>query len=207
MMKESAQRAADVVADLLTVARGVAAVKEVVNLNTIVEEFLSSAENKQIESMNPSTALITQLDHDLLSISCSSVHIKKCLLNLFANAYESIKDNGNIIISTRNCYLDEPLTGYEDVRMGEYAVLTVSDNGSGISADDIERVFEPFYTKKEMGRSGTGLGLAVVWNTVKSHDGYINVKSSEDGTQFELFFPITRDEWTSNIRAGHKDSS
>ncbi len=196
VIKESAQRAADVVSELLTVARGVAAVKEVINLNTIIEEFLSSTEYKQIESMNPSTTLITRFDIDLLSVSCSSVHIKKCLLNLVANAYESIEDSGNIIVSTRNCYLDEPLAGYEDVRKGEYAILTISDNGAGISADDIERVFEPFYTKKVMGRSGTGLGLAIVWNTVKSHAGYINVKSSEDGTQFELFFPITRDELT-----------
>jgi len=196
MIKDSAQRAADVVSELLTIARGVAAVKEVINLNTIIEEFLSSRENKQIESMNPSTTLITQFDLDLLNISCPSVHIKKCLLNLVTNAYESIEDNGNIIVTTQNCYLDEPLRGYEDVRKGEYAILTVSDNGSGISANDIERIFEPFYTKKVMGRSGTGLGLAVVWNTVKSHEGYINVTSFEEGTQFELFFPITRDELT-----------
>ena len=90
--------------------------------------------------------------------------------------------------------MDEPLKGYEDVRIGEYAVLTVSDDGSGISADDLERIFEPFYTKKGMSRSGTGLGLAVVWNTIQDHKGYINVKSSEKGTVFELYFPATRDE-------------
>ena len=195
-IKESAQRAVDVVSDLLTVARGVAAAKEVVNLNTIVEEFLSSAESKQIESINPSTTLKAQLDLDPLSISCSSVHIKKCLLNLVTNAYESIEESGNIVVSSRNCHLDELLSGYEDVPKGEYAVLTVSDNGSGIPADDIERVFEPFYTKKVMGRSGTGLGLAVVWNTVKSHEGYIDVTSCEGGTQFELFFPMIRDALT-----------
>ncbi len=92
-----------------------------------------------------------------------------------------------------NRYLDEPLKGYEDVRKGEYAVLSVSDDGSGISAKDLERIFEPFYTKKVMGRSGTGLGLAVVWNTLQDHDGYINVNTSEKGTVFELYFPVTRD--------------
>ncbi len=80
------------------------------------------------------------------------------------------------------------------MRMGEYIVLTVSDDGSGISAEDLERIFEPFYTKKVMGRSGTGLGLAVVWNTVQDHNGYINVTSSEKGTVFELYFPVTREE-------------
>jgi len=73
-------------------------------------------------------------------------------------------------------------------------MLTVSDNGSGISPGDLERIFEPFYTKKIMGRSGTGLGLAVVWNTVQDHNGYINVKSGEKGTMFELYFPVTREE-------------
>ena len=77
-------------------------------------------------------------------------------------------------------------------------MLTISDNGHGISSRDLEKIFEPFYTKKEMGRSGTGLGLTVVWNTVQDHDGYINVRSGEKGTIFELFFPITRDEVTTD---------
>ncbi|MBU0988794.1 MAG: response regulator, partial [Proteobacteria bacterium] len=79
-------------------------------------------------------------------------------------------------------------------RTGEYVMLTVSDDGSGISPGDLERIFEPFYTKKVMGRSGTGLGLAVVWNMVQDHKGYINVENSEKGTVFELYFPVTREE-------------
>lgn len=93
-----------------------------------------------------------------------------------------------------NRYLDEPLKGYEEVKVGEYAVLSVSDDGLGISTADLERIFEPFYTKKVMSRSGTGLGLAVVWNTVQDHKGYINVKTSEKGTVFELYFPATREK-------------
>jgi two-component system cell cycle sensor histidine kinase/response regulator CckA len=93
-----------------------------------------------------------------------------------------------------NRHVDRPLRGYDDVKTGEYVVLSVSDNGSGISSDDLERIFEPFYTKKIMGRIGTGLGLAVVWNTVQDHKGYIDVTSDQNGTKFELYFPITRDE-------------
>jgi len=70
--------------------------------------------------------------------------------------------------------------------------LSVSDDGSGISSNDFERIFEPFYTKKVMGRSGTGLGLAVAWNVVQDHKGYIGVTTDKTGTTFELFFPITR---------------
>jgi two-component system cell cycle sensor histidine kinase/response regulator CckA len=120
------------------------------------------------------------------------VHIEKTLMNLVNNACEAIRGGGTVAISTANRYLDEPLMGYEDVRRGEYVVLTVSDDGSGISPQDLNRIFEPFYSKKVMGRSGTGLGLAVVWNTVQDHAGYINVTSNDRGTAFELYFPVTR---------------
>ena len=73
-------------------------------------------------------------------------------------------------------------------------VLTISDTGIGISPDDIEKIFEPFYSKKKMGRSGTGLGMAVVWGTVKDHNGYIDVQSTEGkGTTFTLYFLVTRE--------------
>ena len=74
--------------------------------------------------------------------------------------------------------------------------MWVKDNGCGIAEEDLKRIFEPFYTKKAMGRiSGTGLGMAVVWGTVQDHNGYINVNSAEGkGTTFELYFPITREK-------------
>jgi CheY-like chemotaxis protein len=115
-------------------------------------------------------------------------------MNLVSNASEAIEGCGNVTISTRNHYVDRPLRGYDDVNIGEYVILSVSDDGSGISSDDLERIFEPFYTKKTMGRSGTGLGLAVVWNVVQDHKGYIDTTTDENGTTFELYFPITRDE-------------
>ncbi|MEA1876457.1 MAG: response regulator, partial [Bacteroidota bacterium] len=88
-----------------------------------------------------------------------------------------------------------PLRGYDDVEEGDYIIFTVSDTGVGISSKDMERIFEPFYTKKVMGRSGTGLGMAVVWGTVKDHRGYIDVQSTEGkGTTFTLYFPVTRKE-------------
>jgi PAS domain S-box-containing protein len=195
-MKESGQRAADIVSDLLTVARGVATNKDVLNLNSIITEYFSSVEHKKIEKMNPLIRFETHLGIDLLNIRCSATHLKKCLLNLVFNAVEAIKASGHVIVSTQNCYLDKPLTGYQNVRQGEYAILSVSDTGLGILQNDLERIFEPFYTKKTMGRRGTGLGLAVVWNTVEDHGGYLNVKSSLQGTIFELYFPITRDELT-----------
>ena len=118
----------------------------------------------------------------------------KVVMNLVSNAAEAIESTGSVTISTVNRYLDQPLKGYDDVAEDEYAVLTVSDDGSGISSCEIDRIFEPFYSKKVMGRSGTGLGLAVVWNVVQDHEGYIDIRCDESGTAFELYFPITRDE-------------
>ncbi len=116
-------------------------------------------------------------------------------MNLVSNAAEALSERGKIIITTQNRYIDRPVRGYDDVQEGDYVVLTVSDNGTGISPEDIERIFEPFYTKKVMGRSGTGLGMAVVWGTVKDHGGYIDVESIEgEGTTFTLYFPVTRQE-------------
>ena len=193
-IQESGMRAADVVEDLLTVARGVATGKEVLNLNTLIAEYLSSAEHQKLEKTRSFVDSKTEFDSDLLNMSGSPTHIKKVLMNLVTNASEAIEGSGTVTISTENRYLDEPLKGYEDVRTGEYVMLTVSDNGSGISPKDLDRIFEPFYTKKVMGRSGTGLGLAVVWNSMQDHNGYINVNTSEKGTAFELYFPVTREE-------------
>jgi len=194
IIRVSGNRAAAVVSDLLAVARGVAIGEEILNINSIINEYIRSAEHNKLQTTNPTITFIFQLDPSLLNTECSSSHIKKSLLNLVTNATEAIEDSGTVIISTTNRYLDKPLKGYEDVCQGEYAVLTVYDDGLGLSTEDLDRIFEPFYTKKIMGRSGTGLGLAVVWNTVQNHGGYVNVLSDEVGTIFELYFPITRDE-------------
>ena len=192
-IKESGNRAAAIVQDLLTVARGVAITIEPVNLNDLVSDYLQAPEFKKIEQFHPAVTVRTDLDKNLFNIAGSDVHIRKAVMNLVSNASEAIEGSGSVTITTANRYIDRPLRGYEDVNIGEYVVLTVSDDGPGISSDDLEKIFEPFYTKKVMGRSGTGLGLAVVWNVVQDHKGYIDVKTGGNGTTFELYFPITRD--------------
>ncbi len=189
-IQESGNRAAAVVSDLLTVARGVASVQEIANLNDLINEYLISAEHIKIKAAKSSVVVKSKLATDLFNISCSSIHIKKVLMNLIINAFEAIELSGTIVISTANRYVDTPV---KEGGIGNYVVLSISDNGSGISRDNLERIFDPFYTKKMMGRSGTGLGLTVVWNTMQDHDGYIDVKSNEKGTIFELYFPAVKD--------------
>jgi len=193
-IKESGQRAVAIVQDLLTVARGVAITREPLNLNDLIDDYLHSPEFIKLKQFHPSVTVKTRLYNDLFNISGSAVHIRKVLMNLVSNASEAVESSGNVTISTKNHYMDKHLEGYDDVLNGEYVVLSVDDDGSGITSNDLEKIFEPFYTKKFMGRSGTGLGLAVVWNIMLDHKGYIDVKSDESGTIFELYFPVTRDE-------------
>ncbi|MEN6473089.1 MAG: PAS domain S-box protein [Syntrophaceae bacterium] len=187
------ERAAAIVLDLLTLARRGVIGRDVLNLSKVAEDFRSSPELERLLSYHASVRIITELDPELLNISGSSVHLLKTLFNLVSNACEAMPDGGLLTIKTANQYLDQPLQGYDEVREGDYVVLSVSDTGQGIAAEDLNHIFEPFYTKKVMGRSGTGLGLAVVWGTVKDHNGYINVQSEEGrGSTFILYFPVTR---------------
>ena len=197
-IQESGLRATAIVEDLLTIARGVATAKDPLNLNDLINDYLISPEFNKLHQFHPAVTINTNLDSNLLNILASHVHVRKVIMNLISNASEAIEGNGAITISTANRYMDKPLKGYEDIKSDEYVVLSVSDDGSGISSDSLERIFEPFYTKKVMGRSGTGLGLAVVWNVVQDHQGYIDVQSDSNGTTFELYFPITRDELSDN---------
>ena len=196
IIQEAGQRAAAIVEDLLTIARGVASNRIVFNLNDAVVSYLRSPEFKKLKQYHSAISFTHALDPDLLNMTGSPVHIRKVIMNLASNAAEAVDDVGKVVLSTQNRYLDAPLKGYDDVTAGEYVVLSVKDNGKGISPDALQRIFEPFYTKKVMGRSGTGLGLTVVWNVVQDHKGYIDIASDGTGTCFDLYFPITREAIT-----------
>jgi PAS domain S-box-containing protein len=193
-IQRSGERAANIVQDLLTLARRGVSVAERVNLNQIIQDYLKSPEYKALCDHHQEIDLQLKLADDLLEISGSPIHLAKTVMNLISNAAEASVDQGIIRIETENRYIDTPLKGYEDIQEGDYVMLTVADNGIGISDEDIDRIFEPFYTKKVMGRSGTGLGMAVVWGTVKDHRGAIDVKSTpQQGTTVTILLPATTD--------------
>jgi CheY-like chemotaxis protein len=108
------------------------------------------------------------------------------------NAAEAIHGKGQVILSTKNITLTAPHQGYETIDPGEYVLISVEDDGPGISPQDITHIFSPFYSKKVMGRSGTGLGLTVVWNTVHDHGGFVDVTSGNQGSLFSLYFPVNK---------------
>jgi len=194
-IQKSGEKAAALVQDLLTLARRGVAVNEVVYLNHIVSEYLRSPEHEKFQTDHPRVIIETCLKKKILNISGSPVHISKAVMNLINNAAEAMLEGGKIVISTENRYIDKPIRGYDNIKEGDYVVLSIADTGTGISPEDMGKIFEPFYTRKKMGRSGTGLGTTVVWGTVKDHLGYIDVQSAEGkGTTFTLYFPATHEK-------------
>jgi CheY-like chemotaxis protein/two-component sensor histidine kinase len=141
---------------------------------------------------------------DLLTVHADQGQIEQVLMNLAVNARDAMPRGGELSIETRPVTIDADFIkahGYGEP--GEYAVVSMSDNGMGMDEITRKRLFEPFYTTKELGK-GTGLGLSIVYGIVKQHNGYIEVDSEPGaGTVFTIHLPLIKEE----IReiAGHVD--
>jgi|GEM_PF-1696908 len=205
-IKRSAQSAADIVQDLLTMARRGTVEKKTVQLNDVVSAFWRTTTGRDLGKRYPSVRVVQHLSDDLFPIAGSESHLGKVLMNLLINAMEAMPEGGTLSVTTENRVLEKPIHGYETIAEGAYAVLVVGDTGVGISLKDRERIFEPFYSRKKLGRSGTGLGLPVVYGVVKDHDGFVDVQpGSAGGTRFYLYFP--HGEIASEMEDGHGAAS
>ena len=181
-IKRSAEQAAAVIQDLLTLARRGRYEMRPVNVNDIIREYGESPSFESLSKKYPGIKTKFDLSESAKNILGSAPHLSKVLMNLVTNAYEAMSKEGKISVFTEN------LT----TANGDYVVLRVKDYGCGIAEEDIEKIFEPFYSKKQIGTSGTGLGLSVVFGTVKDHKGLCDVQSQlGKGTEFSLYFPAT----------------
>jgi PAS domain S-box-containing protein len=196
-IRESAHRAAAVIQDLLTLARRGSFQKETMEINDVVRDYLKSAGFREKQEQHPDVTLEVALDDDLLPVLGSKPHFMQVVMNLVINAMEAMLEGGTLRITTGCDYIDRPVAGYDTIEEGDFAVLRIADTGVGISDSDREKIFEPFYSSKKMSRSGTGLGLAVVYGVVKDHDGYLDIHSEPGrGTEFIIYIPATRAQET-----------
>ena len=184
------QRAAAVVKDLLTIARGVANAKVSLPVNDIIQGYVNSPECRQLQDIFPNVELKLDLSPKAGNIQGSSVHLSKVIMNLVSNAFEAMppdKADGRVTIKTESLEPGQGLPLPDDTEEGSHRVMiSVIDNGPGIPPEDVDKIFEPFYSKKIKGRSGTGLGLAIVWNTITDHGGRLDIATGTEGTTFQI---------------------
>jgi len=190
-IRTASLRAKDVVRQLLSFARKTRLEKKPTNIIPIVEESL-----RLLRSSIPTSIEIRQnIAENVDPIIADPTQINQILINLCTNANHAMPDGGTLEINLQNTIFDKNTSlQYPGLNPGRYVNLTVSDTGHGISQEDIDRIFDPYFTTKEVGK-GTGMGLAVIHGIVKDHNGVITVKSElEKGTTFSIFFPVVEKE-------------
>ena len=185
-IREQAERAAALTRELLAFARRQVLQPKAVNLNHVTDglvSFLEKVIGKNIEfKVNPGT---------LDAVKADPTQIEQVLMNLCINARDAMPEGGRLTIETEMVEVDQSYCRFcPGLAEGRYAVLAVSDTGTGMDAETRERIFEPFFTTKEAGK-GTGMGLATVYGIVKQHGGFIHVYSEPgQGSLFRVYLPV-----------------
>lgn len=186
-IKQNANRATNLVRQLLAFSRKQKLEPEIVDVSEILGE-LSNLLGRLIGER-----VDLQMDHgrDLGVVLFDKGQFDQVIINLCVNARDAMPDGGKITIATRAITFKQPTPkGHEIIPAGKYVSISVSDNGTGIAKENLDRIFEPFFSTKEVG-AGTGLGLSTVYGIVHQTDGFIFVESAMgEGTSFIMYLPI-----------------
>jgi PAS domain S-box-containing protein len=185
-IKSAGERAAGITRQLLAFSRKQVLSPRVINLNDIVlnlDSLLRRLIGEDIEVM-------TAPANDLGMVKADPGQIEQVIMNLALNSRDAMPKGGKLTLETSNATLDETYAReHQPVESGQYVMLAVSDTGHGMAEETMGRIFEPFYTTKEVGK-GTGLGLSMVYGIVKQSGGYVWVYSEPDqGTTFKIYLP------------------
>jgi CheY-like chemotaxis protein len=188
MIETSAQRAANMVKQVLSFARGVEGERLLLHPSQITREIVKMAR----QSFPKNIQFEIDVPESLAFITGDPTQLHQVLLNICVNARDAVPGGGTIAIKGSPASVDEQFASMiPDARPGEYVLLSVRDTGSGIPADVLGRIFDPFFTTKEIGK-GTGLGLSTVLAIVRSHGGFVNVRSEVGkGTEFQVYIPVS----------------
>jgi len=203
-IRKAADSAAALTRQLLAFSRRQVFHPQVVDLNAIVtetERLLNRLIDEHIE-------FYTALDPALGRVMVDPVQVEQVIINLVLNARDAMPKGGKLTIETSNLDLEEDHhSKFSQVPAGKYVLLSLTDTGCGMSQETQSRIFEPFYTTKEMGK-GTGLGLATVYGIVKQSGGFIWVYSEEGrGTTFKVYLPRVASPLTEPRPSRHGDIS
>jgi signal transduction histidine kinase len=194
VIRQSGQQAAAIVQDLLTLARRGVREEKVVSLNDLIRQYVAGVQHRELVDRHLEVAFALELEDDLLHVRGSAVHLEKVVANLVGNAFEACAGAGHVVVRTVNVTIESPVTGFEVIPDGDWVVISVQDDGVGMAPEEVRRIFEPFFSKKQLGRSGTGLGMAVVWGSVKDHGGHFDVESAPGGgTRVRVYLPACRE--------------
>ena len=192
LIKQSAERATDVVADLMTIGRKGHYQRKSLNPNEIIESFFNIEQYQNLTTEFPSIIVKTELADDLIFTNTSESILHKALMSLIYNSYEAMPDGGNLTIRTFNQHIEGVIEAYHEIAEGDYSVIQFEDDGEGLSEEELSHIFEPFFMWERDRKGGTGFGLALVWGVVADHSGFVDIKSElGKGTIVTLYLPIT----------------
>lgn len=195
-MEEAGQRAAAILEDLKAIGSGSHYEKSKLDLNQVVDAYLKSGECRRLQGEFSKVRVEFRGEAQLPPVVGSSDALVRCVGHLMAHAFESVGNGGRIHISTYSEQLGHAAGRHGAASPGEYAVLALTDSAPPLSAENIERLFEPFYNRKVMGRQlVSGLAMTLVHRVVSDHGGFIDVKAKPGkGNVFLIYFPISTDE-------------
>ncbi len=187
-IQNSVKRGTEIVNNLLNFSRNTFQNFQPFDLISIVEEMVQFTQSTFVEGIE----FRVRLPQKGITMRADPCRIRQAILNLCINACQAMEPTGGVLdIQVREVTLDDAdLKIYPDLKTGDYVKITVRDTGPGIAPEHMDRIFDPYFTTKEVGK-GSGMGLAVVHGIVKSHNGAVSVRSQpKEGATFTLLFPI-----------------
>ncbi len=186
MIRENAGRAADLVKQVLTFARGMDGERVPTQVKHIIKDLIAVLS----ETLPKSIQIKYDIAPDLAIISADPTQIHQVLMNTCLNARDAMPLGGTLRISAENVEIDENYSRMNpSAKPGPYILVKIEDTGTGMKPELRERIFDPFFTTKELGK-GTGLGLSTALTIIKSHKGFIDVFSEPDkGSCFSIYLP------------------
>lgn len=188
----SGERATALIQDLLGLFRRDGENRQNINLNELLPACLRKNEFKKLSGRYPGVTLNIDLEPSLHNVNGSLPQLNQSIMDLLSMSFRQAGHGGTVSVATRTVYLGRPVNDDDNLSEGEYVVLSINDTGGGLDDEDVRRAFEPFYARKFMKKSVTGLELSIVREIIRDHNGFLEVYSKiGSGTAFIIYLPVS----------------